>query len=684
MTRLLHPFTLLALAVLLVGLSPPARAQGTGTLAGRVTDDTGMGLPGANVIIDGTSLGAATDADGLYRIIGVPVGTYSVTASFTGFRSVQQTGVAINNGYTRTLDFSLAPGDIELGSVEVVYVRPLIQADALGAPRVVSGDDIAALQSGVTTTEGTNDLFIRGGREQEVSYFVNGVRVNLGDLPVAPADREGYAPIEEVGFRMPTAAPLSTFSIDVDAASYANVRRFLTARRLPVPDAVRVEEFVNYFSYRYPEPEGDRPFSVTTDVTVCPWAPAHRLVRVGLQARHIERDHLPPNNLVFLIDVSGSMQSGDKLPLLVRSLRLLVQQLRPEDRVAMVVYAGAAGVVLPPTSGDEQQTILAALDRLEAGGSTAGGEGLRLAYRVAREHFDPQANNRIILATDGDFNVGTSSDAEMRRLVEEECAGGVALSVLGFGEGNLQDAKMELMAQYGNGNYSYIDSIREGQRVLVQEMGGTLLSLAKDVKIQVEFNPATVAGYRLIGYENRALRDEEFADDTRDAGEIGAGQSVTALYEVVPVGTAVPTTDGGDPMPEPEELRYQTRGARANVAADELLTVRLRYKPSTGPGQFADTSVLMEHTVRDAPVSIEAAPEDVRFVVGVTAFALLLRESDYRGEATWALARGLTAGALGQDPGGYRAELVGLIGTAEALADEAAQNAVGETPQVTR
>ena len=466
-------------------------------------------------------------------------------------------------------------------------------------------------------------------------------------------------------------------------ASYTNTRRFLAEGRLPVPDAVRVEEFVNYFTYRYPEPEGEHPFSLTTDVTVAPWAPAHRLVRVGLQARHIDTADLPPNNLVFLIDVSGSMNDPNKLPLLVRSFRLLVQQLRPEDRVALVVYAGAAGVVLPPTPGDEQQTILNALDRLEAGGSTAGGEGLRLAYAVAREHFNRQGNNRVILATDGDFNVGPSSDAEMRRLVEEEREGGVFLSVLGFGTGNLQDAKMEEMAQYGNGNYSYIDSLQEGRRVLVQEMGGTLLAVAKDVKIQVEFNPATVAGYRLIGYENRVLRDEEFADDTRDAGEIGAGQSVTALYEIVPAGMAVPTSDGGGAAPPPADLRYQTREVRADVAADELLTVRVRYKPATGPGQFADASVTLGHTVRDTPVSIAAAPEDVRFAAGVAAFGMLLRNSDYRGEATWTMARRLAAGALGQDPDGYRTELVGLIGTAEALADEAARNAPYGAPQAT-
>ena len=482
--------------------------------------------------------------------------------------------------------------------------------------------------------------------------------------PMRPEpSREGYAPLDEVGFKTVAADPLSTFSIDVDRASYANTRRFLEDGRLPVPDAVRVEELVNAFDYGLAGPgEGERPFAVSTEVTDAPWATRHHLVRVSLQGRRIETEDLPPANLVFLLDVSGSMQAPDKLPLLQRAFRLLVREMRPQDRVAIVVYAGASGVVLEPTPGTEKGRILEAIDRLRAGGSTAGAEGLRLAYRLAHEHFDPEATNRVILATDGDFNVGVSSDAEMKRLVEHEREGGVALSVLGFGTGNLQDSKMETLADHGNGNYAYIDGIREAERVFVREFGGTLFSIAKDVKIQVEFNPARVAGYRLIGYENRALATEDFRDDRKDAGELGAGHTVTALYEVVPVGVEVPSAGVG-------ELKYQApRPPRPDANSDEWLTVRLRYKPATGAGTFADESVRFDVPVAGGAVPLARASEATRWAVAVTEAALLLRRSDYAPGATYDHALDLARDARGADRDGDRAEFVRLIETARALA----------------
>ena len=364
-------------------------------------------------------------------------------------------------------------------------------------------------------------------------------RASLYSL-VSDFNTEQYGPIKETGFALVVNRPLSTFSIDVDTASYANLRRFLREGRLPPADAVRIEELINYFDYDYPEPEEGEPFGIVTEMAACPWAPSHRLVHIGLRSKPVATADLPPNNLVFLLDVSGSMASAHKLPLLKKSFSLLARQLRPQDRISIVVYAGAAGMVLPPTSGAEKTDILATLSRLEAGGSTAGGAGIRLAYRLAREHFIQGGNNRVILATDGDFNVGVSSDGELVRMIEQERESGVFLTVLGFGTGNLKDSKMEQLADHGNGNYAYIDTLLEARRVLVEQLGATLLTVAKDVKLQVEFNPAQVRAYRLIGYENRRLRDEEFNDDRKDAGDLGAGHSVTALYEVIPAGSDEP------------------------------------------------------------------------------------------------------------------------------------------------
>ena len=471
--------------------------------------------------------------------------------------------------------------------------------------------------------------------------------------PREPFSREQYDRIEDNPFLGVRSNPLSTFSIDVDRASYANVRRFIGNGQRPPVDAVRIEELVNYFPYTLPAPRGADPVSITSEVIPAPWQPQHRLVRIALQATRIETADLPPNNLVFLLDVSGSMMSPDKLPLVKQSLRLLVDQLRPQDRVAIVAYAGAAGLVLPSTRGDDKARIMEALERLEAGGSTAGGAGIELAYRTARNYFLARGNNRVILATDGDFNLGVSSDAELERLIERQRIEGTYLTVLGVGTGNYQAAKMEKLAKVGNGNFAYLDGLAEARKVLVEEMGATLRTVANDVKLQVEFNPAVVQAYRLIGYENRLLRNEDFADDTKDAGDIGAGHQITALYEVVPVGVT-----GTVPVRAVDSLRYRTTERVDNdtraASADELLFVKLRYKR---PGE--SQSRLLSHAVTARTES--RGSDDLRFAASVAAFGMLLRDSEYQGNTSAAQVLEQARAALGNDVGGYRADFVRLV-----------------------
>ena len=493
---------------------------------------------------------------------------------------------------------------------------------------------------------------------------------------------EEYAPIVENPFVAVAEDPRSTFSIDVDTGSYANVRRMLNSGQLPPADAVRIEEMVNYFSYDYPLPAGRDPFSVSAEVTGCPWAPAHRLVRVALRGKPIPLYGQKEKNLVFLLDVSGSMNSPAKLPLLKRGLRLLVDELNESDRVSIVVYAGAAGMVLEPTPCDRKEVILQAIERLEAGGSTNGGQGIQLAYALAQRTFVEGGINRVILATDGDFNVGITGDGALVELIEEKARGGVFLSVLGFGGGNLKDAKMEQLADHGNGNYSYVDSLHEARKVLVREMGGTLETIAKDVKIQVEFNPAEVAGFRLIGYENRLLAHADFDDDSKDAGEIGAGHRVTALYEVVPAGVPLPQERPGEalraigyvegePEPEPEletgedSLRYQRpvpTELTGAAASGEMLLLRLRYKDPDG-----DTSRLQEAVLHDAGRGWSEASEDLRFAAAVAAFGMALRDSRHLGDLDLAGVRRLAEEGAGPDPWGYRTEFLRLVDRALAL-----------------
>jgi Ca-activated chloride channel family protein len=475
-------------------------------------------------------------------------------------------------------------------------------------------------------------------------------------LPPAEFNTEAYSHINENPFLAVADQPLSTFSIDVDTASYSNARRFLNDGQAPPKDAIRVEEWINYFAYDYPDPAQNEPFSVTSEVSSCPWNAAHRLVRIGLKSKAISQEATPARNLVFLIDVSGSMMPENRLPLLKRGLAMLARNLRKQDTLTMVVYAGASGLALPATSGVQQARILDALGRLEAGGSTNGGDGIRLAYKAARDHFIQGGINRVILATDGDFNVGTTSQGELERLIEEERKSGVFLTVLGFGEGNLKDATMEGLADKGNGNYAYIDSLSEARKVLVREAGSTLITIAKDVKLQVEFNPTRVASYKLVGYEDRLLAKEDFNNDKKDAGDIGAGHNVTALYELIPQG--VPAA-----APQSDALKYQAAGALAPAASsNELMTVNVRYKPP-----HSDTSTKFTRVVVDNATPLDKSSNDFRFGAAVAEAALVLRGAPDMHGASLDSARAMAASALGSDVSGDRHEFVSLLAKAKAI-----------------
>jgi Ca-activated chloride channel homolog len=472
---------------------------------------------------------------------------------------------------------------------------------------------------------------------------------------------EAYDHIVENAFLAADRNPLSTFSIDVDTASYSNVRRFLLSEgRLPPPDAVRIEELINYFPYRYPQPRDGHPVAFTLDITECPWHAKHYLVRIGLMAKRIDRREMPSRNFVFLVDTSGSMDAINRLPLLQQSLHLLVDQLNERDRVAIVAYAGSAGLVLPSTPGSRKDTIHNAIDRLRAGGSTNGGEGIALAYRIAETSFIPGGINRVILGTDGDFNVGVTNQGDLVRLIEEKRKSGVYLTILGFGMGNLKDSTMEKLSHHGNGHYAYIDSETEARKVFI-EQGAALVTVAKDVKLQIEFNPQHVGAYRLIGYEDRLLQAHEFNDDKKDAGDMGSGHTVTALYEIIPPGQPLPGA-------KVDALKYQ-QPQKPSKAADngEWLTVKLRYKD---PG--AETSKLLSQPLKGEPLKLSQMPPDLQFASAVAAFGMLLRDSEHRGTATYANVRKLAADAVGEDRNGHRAEFLDLVNAAERLSSRAA------------
>ena len=650
--------------------SPTATARGDATTAagggattvtvvsGTITDAaSGAPLMGAQIHVEGLTLSTLATNDGRYQLT-IPASARSeivIRADLIGYTSLTKT-VSLGAQSLR-LDFalhSLTTLESHDDRKSAVAIGGPVEADA---ERLIVADAVSITRALPALYRSAVRIEPQQGRRRGQALPLRPSGQGLPGRYNPNFQREGYDRIYENEFMAVSTNPLSTFGIDVDRASYSNVRRFIRDGRLPPADAVRIEELINYFTYDLPNPEGPDPFSVQTEVGPAPWNPIHRLVRISIQGRRIDTEDLPPSNLVFLVDVSGSMRPANKLPLLKSALRMLVNQLRPQDRVAIVVYAGAAGLVLEPTSGADKETILEALSRLEAGGSTAGGAGLRLAYDVARRHHIEGGNNRVILASDGDFNVGASSDAEMIRLIEERRDQGTFLTVLGFGTGNLQDAKMEQIADHGNGNFAYIDSAQEAQKVLVQEFGGTLYTIAKDVKIQVEFNPAHVQAYRLIGYENRVLAAEDFNDDRKDSGDLGAGHTVTALYEIIPTGVDSSTLVRGL-----DELRYQRNDERLVISeSEEMLLVKLRYKDPDG-----SRSRLLSHAVTD----LDAVPSsDFTFAASVAAFGMVLRDSEYRGTADLAAVLRWARSSVGRDHEGYRREFVRMVEEAQHLAD---------------
>ncbi len=589
---------------------------------GTVYDENGNGIARVNVLIDGTANSVVTDINGFYSIE-VPDEKSTLVFSLPGFVTKR-----IKVGKKKVIDVTLKYEPIEYA-----------EEDAL--------NEIVSMPA---KTENKKSFYKRSNGAVSRSILGSGGMMHDRALN---HNTEEYATIHENGFRKVLDKPLSTFSIDVDAASYSNMRRFINNGQLPPKDAVRIEEMINYFGYEYKNPTGKDPFSINTELSTAPWNEKHLIAQVGLQGKKIEMDNLPASNIVFLIDVSGSMSASNKLPLLKSSFKLLANELRPQDKVSIVVYAGAAGLVLPPTSGNDKKTMMEALDKLTAGGSTAGGAGIKLAYKTAMENFVEGGNNRIVLATDGDFNVGASSNAEMERLVEEKRKDGVFLTVLGFGMGNYKDSKMEILADKGNGNYAYIDNMREAKKVLVSEFGGTLFTIAKDVKIQVEFNPTVVQAYRLIGYENRKLNDEDFNDDKKDAGELGSGHTVTALYEIIPVGVESEFVKDIDP------LKYQENKGTSVASSDELLTVKFRYKEPDG-----EKSKLITQVVKN---KVSEAGNNLNWSMAVAGFGMLLRDSEFKGEMTYASVLELARSSKGNDAFGYRREFIDLVDLARSI-----------------
>jgi len=661
--RSIRSFPLVPLAALLMapgfGYSGPL-AENLHVSGRVVRADTDAPLAGVQVSIRGTRAGALTGADGRYALdvprVQLAQQDIHVVALLIGYHAADSLvhvpdAVA---GSSVTVDFRLKPEPVALNELVVAGATGVVQRRE-GAKVADAARSSAEMPVGPTGTTNLRPVMTQTNTPS-TSFKTGGGWYGPRRYRTATGNREEYAHITDNAFLSPDDHPLSTFSIDVDRASYSNVRRFLLRdRRLPPVDAVQIEEMVNYFSYHYDLPHGNDPVAITTEVGAAPWAPEHRLLRIGLASRPVATADLPPANLVFLLDVSGSMASPDKLPLVKSSMRLLVQQLRPVDRVAIVVYAGAAGLVLEPTSGAHKGRILEAIDCLEAGGSTAGGAGLRLAYDVARRSFRRGGNNRVILATDGDFNVGESSDAAMIRLIEAKRAQGTFLTVLGFGTGNLQSEKMQELAQHGNGNYAYIDGLQEARKVLVHEMGGTLLTVAKDVKVQIEFNPGRVRAYRLLGYENRLLAAEDFNDDAKDAGDLGAGHTVTALYEIIPTGVE---SDEGPGSVDP--LRYRTPGRVSGAGrGDELAFVKVRYKRPHGT-----ESHLLQRAVRDGSGKVST---DFTFASAVAGFGMLLRKSPYRGSISAGQVLALADDGLGDDPEGYRRGFLELVRAYQAI-----------------
>ena len=624
---------LLIMPVILIMLAfRPVKSH---SVSGTVTDEKGNPLSSVSVKYKGSSNGTFTDASGKYNIT-IASSNGTLIFSALGYITVEQ-----KVGGKSEINVVLKATNTVMQEVVVTGMATKREMKSLGAPNQLYGS------RGIP---GSSTIY---AERDNTSYYHN------KDEEYIDFNREGYDKITENQFMKVNDNPLSTFSIDVDAASYSNVRRFLNQGQLPPAGAVRIEEMVNYFKYEYPQPTNNDPFSINTEIADAPWNKDHKLVLIGLQGKKIPTENLPASNLVFLIDVSGSMQSANKLPLVKASMKMLVDQLREQDKISMVVYAGAAGIVLTPTSGAEKTKIKDAIDKLEAGGSTAGGAGIKLAYKTAQENFVKNGNNRVILCSDGDFNVGESSDDAMERLIENERKSGVFLTILGYGMGNYQDAKMQKLADKGNGNHAYIDGISEAKKVLVNEFGGTLFTIAKDVKLQIEFNPAKVQGYRLIGYENRMLAKEDFNDDKKDAGELGSGHTVTAIYEVIPVGVK------SSFLKDVDALKYQKDVAPLSKSnhTDEILTVKFRYKAPDG-----DVSKLIEHPVADKQMAIAKTSDNFRFAAAVAQFGMLLRDSEFKSDASFNSVVEMARKARGNDDEGYRSEFIRLVESAQLLA----------------
>lgn len=657
----------------------------TGTIKGKATDKTsGEPLPFANVILfqnNAQVAGTMTDFEGIYAFNNLTPGNYTIQCSYVGYQPLKLENIEVTVGKITFADIKFSQG-VSIDAFEVIeYEVPLISKDQTSSGGTVtfenisrmssrSATDIAATVGGVqVNNDGTYN--IRGSRSGSTDTYIDGIRVrgsasaprykyqhhNQKKRKVQEKYKfsdEKYASRVDNTFVKVKRKPLSTFSIDVDKASYSITRKYINQHgMLPPKDAVKVEEMINYFSYDYDQPENGEPFKVSTTYTDCPWNEKSALVHIGIQGKDIPQDNIPKSNLVFLIDVSGSMDSYDKLPLVQKSLSMLVDKMRSNDKISIVTYANGASIVLNSASGNKKDKIKEAIDKLQAAGGTAGADGIQKAYQLAKKNFIANGNNRVILATDGDFNIGISDDNELKKFIEGKRDDGIFLSVLGVGSGNIKDSKMEKLADNGNGNYHYIDNILEGKKVLINEFGGTLFTIAKDVKIQIEFNPNFVGEYKLIGYENRLLADKDFNDDKKDAGEIGSGHTVTAIYEIV----SKEQTSKDNLI---DELKYQEDAPTSNSFNNELLTLKIRYKEPK-----ENTSKLITHIVTNKLQKWELTNNNVQFSVAVAQFGMLLRNNikgtNYKDIVA------LAKQAKGKDEEGYRAEFFKLVESAELL-----------------
>ncbi|MBP6539673.1 MAG: von Willebrand factor type A domain-containing protein [Saprospiraceae bacterium] len=615
-----------------------------------------------------------TDIDGNYFFSAPPVGLIDIEVQYVGYEAIMIKNFEIKLGKDHRLDFKMNIDNNILNEVQIVaYKVPLVEIDNTSQGTTITAEKIRTLPTksvdaitttvaGVSSSTGA-EISVRGSRSNETVYFLDGVRVNGNLIPQSEISNntpntESYTKINENQFKFVTDEPLSTFALDVDRAAYSNVRRMLNYGQLPPADAVRIEEMINYFQYNYPAPKDKDIIGVTTNFTDCPWNKELKLLHVGVQSKKMDVKKMPLSNIVFLIDVSGSMSDDNKLPLVIASCKILLEQLRPDDKVAIVTYAGHAGVALQSTKASEKAKIIAALDGLESGGSTAGAQGIITAYQIAKENFITKGNNRVILATDGDFNVGISDNQSLEKLIEEKRSTGIFLSVLGYGMGNYQDDKMQILADKGNGNHAYIDNMQEANKVLHNEFGGTMYTIAKDVKFQIEFNPATVSYYRLVGYENRMLNKEDFNNDAKDGGELGLGHQMTAIYEI---GTTASAADG---ILSVDPLKYQSNSNKDKNLGnlDELATIKFRYKEPD-----ADKSKKWEQVIKNTLVSQSELNDDVRFAIAVAYGGLLLRDGQTLSSKSFAPMIEMATAAKGKDDDGYRNEFIKLMRVADGI-----------------